>query len=217
MRKFSCVVFLVSGSDYRVLVKRIAIAGGIGAGKTVLTNRLRAIGFDVVDADEAAQVVTAEGTPARRALRDAFGDAVLGDDGSLERQFIADVVFNDPSALRRLNSITHGRIGVEILRQLSAAASEAVFLGIPLFRAEHRAAFSLDEVWAVLVNPETAVRRLIGSRGFKEEDARARLASQMTNDERSAIVDRVMWNEGTPQDLFEQLDGALRDSGLVRG
>ena len=198
-------------------MKRIAIAGGIGAGKTSATSRLRELGFDVVDADVVAHVVTAQGTPAWQALRDAFGDAILGADGSLDRQFVADLVFHDPSALRRLNAITHGPIGGEILQQLDHATGEIVFLAIPLFRSEHRVVFSLDEAWAILVKPETALQRLVESRGFDEANARARLANQMSNEERASIVDRVIWNEGTPVDLFHQIDDVLRESRLVRG
>ena len=207
----------VTGSDYRGLVKRIAIAGGIGAGKSAVTDRLRDLGFAVVDADDVAHSVTAQGSSTWQSLRDAFGDAVLAEDGSLDRQFVAEIVFRDPSALRRLNAITHAAIGPELLRRLENASGDVVFLAIPLFRPEHRDAFSLDGAWAIMASPETALRRLVESRGFSDEDARARLASQMSNDERAAIVDRVIWNEGTLVDLFEQVDEVLRESSQVRG
>jgi dephospho-CoA kinase len=207
----------VTASDYRVRVKRIVIAGGIGAGKSVVGDRLRHLGFTVVDADDVAHDVTKPGSPSLSALIDAFGSAVLDDRGSLDRAFVAEVVFHDPSALRRLNSITHPSIGNEISRRLDAAVGEAAFAAIPLYRPEHRAAFSVDAVWSVQVSPETALRRLIDGRGFAEADARARLASQMGNDERAALADRVLWNEGTVDELFAELDDALGDAGLVRG
>ena len=207
----------MTASDYRGTVKRIVIAGGIGAGKSAVAQRLRDLGFDVVDADDVAHDVTAPGSPTLATLVDAFGSAVLDDDGALDRAFVADVVFHDPTALRRLNSITHGAIGVEIIRRLEEADGDAVFAAIPLYRPEHRAAFSLDAVWSVQVSPETAIRRLVNGRGFAEADARARLASQMSNDERAAIVDRVLWNEGTLDDLYAELDAALAEAGLSRG
>jgi dephospho-CoA kinase len=174
------------------MVKRIAIAGGIGAGKSALTSRLREFGYSVVDADDVAHDVTSRGSPAWQALRDAFGDAVLTDTGALDRAFVAQIVFNDSSSLRRLNQITHGAIGHSIQR-------------------------ALDEAWAILVDPETAVRRLIEQRGFSEEDARARVANQMSNDERTNIVDRVIWNDGTVEDLFGHLDEVLTALGAVHG
>jgi dephospho-CoA kinase len=198
-------------------MKRIVIAGGIGAGKSVVGDRLRSLGFTVVDADDVAHDVTKPGSPTLSALVDAFGSAVLDEKGSLDRAFVAEVVFHDPSALRRLNAITHGAIGVEIVARLDAADGDAVFAAIPLFRVEHRAAFALDAVWSVQVAPETAIRRLIDGRGFSEADARARLATQMSNDERAALADRVLWNEGTVDDLYAELDVALSETGLSRG
>jgi dephospho-CoA kinase len=199
------------------MMKRIVIAGGIGAGKSAVADRLRHLGFTVVDADDVAHDLTAPGSPTLSVLVDAFGSAVLDADGSLDRAFVADVVFHDESALRRLNAITHGPIGVEIARRLDAAEGDAVFAAIPLYRLEHRGAFSLDAVWSVQVAPETAVRRLIDGRGYSEADARARLANQVSNDERAAVADRVLWNEGTLDELYAELESALDDAGLSRG
>ena len=105
----------------------------------------------------------------------------------------------------------------DVARGLDGAAGDAGFVALPLFRPEHRAAFALDEVWSVQVDPETAVHRLVELRGFKEEDARARLATQISNDERERIVDRVLWNEGSLDELFAQLDTALELVGLAHG
>ncbi|MHB1089230.1 MAG: dephospho-CoA kinase [Acidimicrobiales bacterium] len=196
-------------------MKRIAIAGGIGAGKSEATKYLVQRGYAVIDADEVARKVVEPGRPAWRALRDGFGDAVLCGDLTLDREFLAQVVFSDPAALRRLNSITHVHIGAEILRTLDATTATAVFIALPLFRLEHRRAFGLDEAWSVQASPEVALARLVRYRGMAEDDARARLASQMSNDERAALVDHVIWNDGTIDDLHAQLDVRLRQSGLV--
>ena len=198
-------------------MKRIVIAGGIGAGKSATSEHLVSLGWPVIDSDKIAHNVTEPGLPAYLALRDAFGDAVLSEDGTLDRTFLADVVFHDHSALRRLNLITHGHIGIEILHQLDTTTGPAAFIALPLFRPEHRELLQLDEVWAVLVQPETALARLIEYRGFTLADATARLESQMSNAQRTAIVDRVIWNEGTLDELHQQLATALQESGLERG
>jgi len=198
-------------------MKRIAIAGGIGAGKTAATDRLAALNFAIVDADEVARRVTDVGAPAWQALRDAFGDAVLHEDKSLDRAFMADIAFHDPSALKRLNQITHGHILNEIVRRLDEAKGPAVFVALPLFQPELRQILNLDEVWSVQSSPEVAVARLIKYRSFSEGDARARLANQITNEERSSIVDHVIWNDGTLEELYEQLDVQLHRLGLSRG
>lgn len=198
-------------------MKRIVIAGGIGAGKSATCKRLSSLGWPVIDADAIAREVTQPGRPAYLALRDAFGDAVLADDGSIDRAFLADVAFHDQSALRRLNQITHGPIGAEIVRRLDQANGKAIFVALPLFRPEHRELLDLDEAWALLVQPETALTRLTEHRGFSAADATSRLESQMSNAERAAIVDRVIWNEGSLEDLYDQLATALQESGLAGG
>jgi dephospho-CoA kinase len=192
-------------------VKRIAVMGGIGAGKTAVTDRLLSLGFSVVDADEAARHVVEKGQPAWRALRDGFGSAVLTPEGDIDRKFLADVVFHDTSALRRLNHITHGYIGDELIAGAATAGGETVFIAIPLYRPEHRAALGLDEVWAVLAEPEIAMERLTSLRGFDGEDARARLAAQESNSDRAALADRVIWNRGSLEELYSLVDEALLD------
>ena len=207
----------VTGPGYRGSMKRIAIAGGIGAGKTTATGYLVRRGYEVIDADEVARKVVEPGAPAWRALRDAFGDAVLSADSTIDRDFLAQVVFHDQAALRRLNNITHGHIGDEIVRELEATQAEAVFVALPLFRPEHRQVFKLDEVWSVQTTPDVALSRLIQYRGLTEDDARARLASQISNEERSVIVDHVIWNDGTIDALCTKIDAQLRQSGLLDG
>lgn len=187
-------------------MKIIIIAGGIGAGKTAVTDHLRDRGFTVIDADVVAHRITDRGQPALGALRDAFGDGILKEDGSLDRAFVADIVFHDRSALRRLNSITHGHVGSEIVDELHHATGPVAFIALPLFRPEHRDFFNVDQVWAVQVSPATALERLIHLRDFSEADAASRLANQMTNEERAQIVDRVVWNEGTLDDLLTTVD-----------
>lgn len=189
------------------------MTGGIGAGKTAVTDRLASLGFSVIDADLVARHVVEKGQPAWRALCDAFGTAVLTPEGDIDRKFLADVVFHDASALRRLNHITHGYIGDELDREVRAAKGDVV-VAIPLYRDEHRAALGLEEVWAVLCEPETAVARLISQRGYDEAEARARLGAQVSNEERIQMVDRVIWNEGTLEDLYAQVDIALSELAL---
>ncbi len=198
-------------------MKRIVIAGGIGAGKSAVTAYLATLGFPVIDADDVAHDVTRPGEPAWQALRDAFGDAVLAPDQTLDRAFVADIVFHDQTALKRLNLITHGHIGHEIARRVDAASGTAVFISLPLFRKEHRATLKVDEVWAILTEPHTALSRLVEQRSFSEDDARARLASQMSNEERVSLVDVVLHNDGSLDDLHRALDDQLERSGLSHG
>ena len=198
-------------------MKRIAIAGGIGAGKSLACDFLEKKGFSVIDSDDVAHQIVEPGKPAWQAIRDAFGDSVLQPDQSINREFLAKIVFSNDSARNRLNSITHPAIGIEVLRQIEACTTPAVFIALPLFRVEHRQIFSLDSAWAVLVSPVIAKKRLVEHRGFSENDAQARIDTQVSNEVRSSIVDKVIWNEGTPAELEQGLNEALASEGLLSG
>jgi len=190
--------------------------GGIGSGKTAVTDYLRERGAGVVDADVAARTVVDVGCPAWQQLRDAFGDAVLAPDRTLDRAFVAEIVFSDASALRRLNRITHTAIGLEMDRELKALGDvELVVVALPLYRPEHREIFQLDEVWCVYVPVEVALARLTGPRGMSESDARARLDAQGSNEQRLAMADVAIENSGSIGDLHGELDRLLAERGVL--
>lgn len=193
---------------------RLGIAGGIGSGKSALADVLEAHGVVVIDADHVAREVVEPGEPAWRALVDAFGSAVLRIDGSIDRQFLADVAFPHPPNLRRLNAITHGVIGRTIVERLANLSERHVAVALPLFRVEHRQIFGLTEVWGIDVEPGEAVRRLVTFRGFDENDARTRIAAQMTNAERAAIVDVVIPNNGSLEEFQGVVSALVRQRGV---
>ncbi len=199
---------------YRVRVKRIALAGGIGAGKSTVLEYLGALGFVTVDADLVYHDLVYAGSPLLHTLVDAFGSAILGPDGGLDRGFLAAVVFHDDTALARLNAITHPAVGRALRAALEDATGLAAFVAIPLLRAEHRHELALDEVWSVLVSPEVAAHRLVNQRAMSDDDARARIAHQMSNEERAAISDEVIWNDADRPALEQRIDELLRERGL---
>jgi dephospho-CoA kinase len=195
-------------------VKRIAVTGGIGAGKSTVVAHLRSRGIVAVDADEVYHELVGRGSLLLHTLVDAFGSAVLTPDGDLDRRFLATVVFNDATALARLDAITHPPIGREMRRQLDAASGDVVVAALPLFRHAHRESLALDEVWSIQVSPPIAVDRLVDQRGMTDGEARARLASQVSNDERAALADEVIWNNTDRESLRQRVDELLRERGL---
>jgi dephospho-CoA kinase len=195
-------------------VKRIALAGGIGAGKSTVVDHLRAQGFEAIDADEVYRDLVAPGQPLLATLVDAFGVGILTLEGGLDRAFLSAIVFHDGAALTRLNAITHPPVGREMRRRLDAAVGEAVFAAIPLFRPEHRSELDLDEVWSIQVGPEIAIERLVAQRAMTEEEARARIAHQVDNDEREKMADEVIWNNTDRAALLSRIDELLRERGL---
>lgn len=178
---------------------------------------LVARGAVVVDADAIVHSLQVPGTPVFQAMVERFGAEVVADDGTLNRQAVADVVFGDPEALRDLSQIVHPPVGEEIARRIEqeAATDHVVILDVPLLVEAGR-----DDLAALVVvdlDPEIALRRLVESRGMGEGDVRARMARQVSRDERLARADFVVDNSGSPADLRVALDAlwlvlvALRD------
>jgi dephospho-CoA kinase len=194
-------------------VKRIAISGGIGAGKSTVTSFLRERGYVVVDADEIAHQQAMAGSAVFEALVDAFGPGILHE-GTLDRSFLASVVFSRSANLSRLNAITHRPIGIEMQRQLAVAEGEVAFVAIPLLRTSHRSMLDLDEVWTIITEPAVALERLVQQRGMSVEDARARLAAQDSNDQRRSLADVVFSNDGSRDHLLRAVVEALEIRGL---
>ncbi|MGA0153547.1 MAG: dephospho-CoA kinase [Ilumatobacteraceae bacterium] len=184
----------------------VGLTGGIGSGKSTVSDLLRQRGAIVVDADAITREVQLPGSPVLVELAEAFGDHVIAADGTLDRAAVANVVFGDPESLKRLNAIVHPAVGRlmndRILEQ--RATQNVVILDIPLLTENPRE--GLQGRIVVDVPVETQVERLVSFRGFTEDDARARIARQATRDERLAGADFVIDNSGAPEDLAEQID-----------
>jgi len=185
----------------------IGLTGGIGSGKSTVSAMLQELGATVVDADEGARAVVEPGQPALMEIRERFGDDVLGADGALDRDRLADVVFADDGARRDLNAITHPRVRAWMAGQMqvaAAAGAATVVLDIPLL-FESGLTAGLDDIVVVWCPPETQVARAVG-RGLREEDVRARIAAQMPLDEKRERATAVIDNSGTPDQTRAQVE-----------
>jgi dephospho-CoA kinase len=198
-------------------VSTIAVIGGIGCGKSAVTDLLASRGAEVVDADVIARQVVEPGSPTLQRLVNAFGSEILAEDGSLDRAALAAKAFADPAATTRMNEIIHPAIGVELDRQvrLARGRSPVVVVAIPLFRPEHRGQLGIDEVVCVDCAPELAVERLVAHRGFTREDAVLRIAAQAPRDERLELADVVVDNTGSVEDLEHAVDGLWQRMGAT--
>jgi dephospho-CoA kinase len=186
-------------------VLRIGLTGGIGSGKSTVSQLLVQRGAVLIDADVLAREVVAAGTPGLAAVVDAFGPQVLADDGSLDRPALAAVVFADPEARRRLDGIVHPLVRQRAAELVAAAPPDGVVVqDVPLL-VETGQAGAYDLVLVVEADEETRVARLV-ERGLAEADARARIAAQATDEQRRAVADVVLDNSGTPEELAEQVD-----------
>ena len=180
---------------------RVGLTGGIGAGKSEVARRLARLGAVVVDYDVLAREVVAAGTPGHQAVVDAFGPAVLGPDGELDRAELAAAVFGDDAARARLNAIVHPLVGARAAELHAAVGDERIVVhDIPLL-VENGLAPAFDAVIVVVVaDPETQVRRLV-ARGMAEADARARIAVQASNEQRIAVATHLIENDAGMDEL----------------
>jgi dephospho-CoA kinase len=183
---------------------RVGLTGGIGSGKSAVSERLAALGAVVLDGDKAARAVVEPGTPGLARIAEAFGPQVLRGDGSLDRAKLAGIVFSDEAALAKLNAITHPLIHEHIQAAEEAAVRAGgpdtiVVHDIPLL-AEGQHSADFEVVIVVDVPAEVQVERLAG-RGLPEDQARARMAAQATREQRLTIADFVIDNSGTLEEL----------------
>jgi dephospho-CoA kinase len=186
-------------------VLRIGLTGGIGSGKSTVSALLAARGAVVVDADRIAREVVAPGTPGLAQVVEAFGEAVVAADGSLDRPALAAIVFGDAQARARLDGIVHPLVRARSVELLATVPEGAVVVNdVPLLVETGQAA-SYDLVLVVEADPATRISRLV-QRGLSAEDARARMAAQATDEQRRAVADVVLDNSGTQEELAEQVD-----------
>ncbi|MBB5964729.1 dephospho-CoA kinase [Planomonospora venezuelensis] len=185
---------------------KVGLTGGIGSGKSEVSRRLSARGAMVIDADKIAREVVEPGTEGLARVVAVFGDEVLRQDGTLDRERLGSIVFADSERLAALNAIVHPLVGARVAELQSRADEHAVVVyDVPLL-AENGLAPMYDVVVVVDAADEVRLARLVGVRGMTEQDARARIAAQAAREDRLAVADVVIPNEGSLEDLDARVD-----------
>jgi dephospho-CoA kinase len=180
------------------------LTGGIGAGKSTVSSTFSELGGIVVDGDVIAREVVEPGTPGLAGLVDTFGDGILLPDGALNRPALAAIAFSDDTKRQMLNGIVHPLVAQRRSELIEAAHHDAVIVeDIPLL-VESQMAPMFPLVVIVHADAELRVKRLIEYRNFSEEDARARIAAQATEEDRRAVADVWLDNSGTAGELVEK-------------
>jgi dephospho-CoA kinase len=184
----------------------IGLTGGVGSGKSTVAGLLAERGAVVIDADAIAREVVEKGSPGFDAVVAAFGADVVGPDGGLDRPALAGLVFGDPARRAKLNAIVHPLVGARVA-ELAAAVppGSVVVYDVPLL-VESGMAANFAAVVVVLAGADTRIARLAG-RGMSEADARSRMAAQATDEQRRAVADEIVDNDGDLAALVEQVDG----------
>lgn len=185
---------------------RVGLSGGIGSGKSTVAARLAALGAVVIDADRVAREVVAPGTLGLAQVVDRFGPQVLAADGELDRAGLGAIVFADEPARRDLEAITHPLIKARSAKLFAAAAPDAVVVhDIPLLVEMGLAA---DYALTIIVDvpQEERLRRLVEHRGMPLDQARARIAAQASDPQRTAAADVLLDNSRSVAQLHAVID-----------
>lgn len=184
---------------------KVGLTGGIGAGKSEVSRLLVGHGAVLVDADRIAREVVEPGTPGLAAVVEEFGPGILTPQGTLDRPALGAIVFADPDRLAALNAIVHPLVRDRSAELEKAAGQDSVVVhDVPLL-TENGLAPLYDLVVVVDAAPETQLDRLVRLRGMTEADARARMAAQATREQRRAVADLVIDNDGPVEELTDRV------------
>ncbi|HEX4879052.1 MAG TPA: dephospho-CoA kinase [Limnobacter sp.] len=182
------------------------LTGGIGSGKTAVSNRLAELGATVIDTDQIAHALTAPGGEAMADIQSVFGDRAVAPDGSLDRNHMRNLVFSDPGQRSRLEKILHPKIRAVVEEKLAQGAPMYFVLVVPLLIEKKGWLDILDEVIVVDCSPETQVERVMARNGWPAGQVRAVMEAQASRQERLAHATEVLSNDGPLADLIPKID-----------
>ncbi|MET0447685.1 MAG: dephospho-CoA kinase [Aeromicrobium sp.] len=194
---------------------KVGLTGGIGSGKSTVSALLAKHGAVVIDYDRLARDVVAVGSPALGEITERFGPAVITADGSLDRPGLGSIVFGDPAALVALEAITHPAIRRLGAQREAAAGPDAIVVHDNPLLVEMGGAEACDVVVVVDVPVDVQVDRLTTIRGMTEAEARARIATQASREQRTGVADLVIDNTG-PVDELALIGGGVWDELVSR-
>ncbi len=192
----------------------IGLTGGIGSGKSTVSDRFVERDAILIDADLIVRELQVPGQEVHADMVAHFGDIIVNADQSLDRQAIAKIVFNDKEALHELNRLVHPPVNREIRRRIrqQANTNNLLVLDIPLLVegiiAGGPPRYIVSGIVVIDTPAETAVARLVAQRGFTEDDARARIAAQVPREKRLEVADFVIDNSVALERLDIQIDRA---------
>lgn len=182
----------------------IGLSGGIGSGKTTVSDKFAALGIDVIDADVIARQVVEPGSPALAAMVSKLGKTILSCDGSLNRSLLRQQVFAEPELKNWLNTLLHPLIREQMILQTQAAASAYCILSVPLL-IENKLTKLVDRVLIVDVSEATQLARTVLRDNSNIEQINAIMQAQASRTERLSAADDVINNEGEADALDQQV------------
>jgi len=202
----------------------IGLTGNIATGKSTVAGMLARLGAHVIDADIVAHWTMRAGTPVWESIVSGFGQEVIGPDGEIDRKVLGAIVFADPEALRRLETIVHPAVIAEVDRRINVIAKEAAGQGkgppvivveaVKLVESGMHAHY--DALWVVTCAPEQQRARLQARGGLTEAEVAARIGAQPPASAKIALADVVITNDGSLQDTWAQVRDAWNAIRVAR-
>ncbi len=196
----------------------LGITGPIGSGKSTVSRYFGDREIVVLDADQISRDVTASEGDAIAQIEEEFGSKAINADRSLNRKYMADVVFKDNRKLDQLSSIIHKHVFIvmdKVLEEQKKLKTKLVVLDVPI-PVNKGFVDHCDQIWAVTCEDHIRLQRLL-DRGMSKEDALRRIAVQMTNDEYAALGDHVIDNSGTVDELNGKIEDLIKSELNERG
>lgn len=188
--------------------KVIAITGGIGSGKSAVSDILESAGYFVVDCDAITREIY-DGEEAKKAIEKAFGQEFVRG-GSVDRKKLGAYVFADAQRVKKLNEITHPLIFGRLRQVVEGSGKDVVFVQIPLLFETGRQN-DFDKIWLVTADAETRVRRVKQRDGLDEKQIYARIKNQLSDEKKAAFAHTIIKNDGTVDDLRKQVLALVRE------
>jgi dephospho-CoA kinase len=189
----------------------IGLTGGIGAGKSTVTQMLEELGAAVIDADKVGHQIYLPDLPAWREIVATFGAEVLNADRAINRQALGKIVFANPQALHTLNRIVHPKMFdrmLELIAELRARGSTKAIVVEAAVLIEANWMPLVDQVWVVVASEAVVVDRLAKQRHLSPEQVRTRIAAQLANDERLKYAHVVIRNDGSLDEVRDAVQQA---------
>lgn len=188
----------------------VAITGSIASGKSIASNFLKISGYETINFDKLGHYVLSDDKIAKDLIVKEFGKGILGEDGSIDRKKLANIVFADKAKLQKLNSISHPRIyelAVEKIKSLEG--QRVVFLEIPLLfetRNDFKSFYdSIDEIWLISTREDIQLSRLMIRDKISMEEAQSRIDAQLNLSIKEKLADLIIYNNDDIEDLYQEM------------
>ncbi|MGB9809751.1 MAG: dephospho-CoA kinase, partial [Caldanaerobacter sp.] len=181
-------------------MKVVGLTGGIGSGKSTVSRILSGLGAKIIDADLVSREIMSKGQEAYNEIVDYFGEGILDERGEIDRKKLGLIVFGNEQKLKKLNEITHPKIIEKIKAMIVEAKKEGNYRLIVVDAAlliETGLYQMMDEIWMVVVDIETQIKRIMARDGFSYEEALKRIRSQMPLEEKIKYADFIINNSKT--------------------